>query len=325
MEDFKKYGDYEIAQYKDKYREQVITLLKLLWGFDFDFRNWYFEWKHHENPYSNSPLGIVALYKNEVVGFRGYSPMKWKVKGREFETLSSGDTVVHQDHRLKGLSVEMGKAASNFLDYRFFMNFTAGANSIPGYIRLGFGKLLEKKYWVRRSSNDVKLTGDFSSVSLLESPNLSEVYNFILGEDNFDKITPVRTKEYLEWKTKNKKNNYLFLSYKDEGYVVFSAQPSGNNGYIVDYAVKNIEALSNILRYVIKEKPFDFTMAYNYGVCDELSRVLRDLEFKETNMNWYLLVRPVKLEFTKEDWFIEGVNSRDIQNWSMKAICSDDA
>jgi hypothetical protein len=33
----------------------------------------------------------------------------------------------------------------------------------------------------------------------------------------------------------------------------------------------------------------------------------------------------VKRDFVKEDWIIEGLNTRDIGNWNMRAICSDDA
>ena len=71
--------------------------------------------------------------------------MRWEVNGKEFKTLTAGDTVVGTNHRMKGLSIAMGQAANEFLDYKLLINFTAGSTSMPGYTKLGFEKLLEKK------------------------------------------------------------------------------------------------------------------------------------------------------------------------------------
>lgn len=321
-----KYKDYEIVPYHHNYIDQTITLLKLLWGYERKYRITRLHWKHYDNPYSDFPHAIVALHEGKVVGFRAYSPMKWEVDGKKFKTLTAGDTVVARKHRMKGLSVAMGWAANEYSDYKLLLNFTSGANSMPGYMKLGFGKLLEKKYWIRGpSEGDKQLSGDFDNVKLLKNPDLKEVCNFISRIKEPGRISPIRSEKFYQWKMASPKDNYKFYSYKDVGYVVFSTQPGGQNGYIVDYAVENVESLDNIVRYVIRNKPFNFIMVFNYGVCDRLSQVLRSLDFKPSTMNWSLLIRPVKRDFIKEDWLIEGVNTRDISNWNMRAICSDDA
>lgn len=324
------HGNYEIVPYHHDYMDQVVKVIKALWGYDREHRISRLKWKHYDNPYSDFPHGIVALHKGEVVGFRAYSSMKWKVNGKKFKTLTAGDTIVNEKHRMKGLSVAMGWAANEYLDYKLLLNFTAGTTSMPGYMKLGFEKLLEKKYWIRGpSEEDKKLEGDFDNVSFLETPDLKKICSFISRENVSDKILPVRSKKYFRWKMANPMHNYKFFSYKkngkETGYVMFSTQPKSQNGYIVDYTIEDVESLDNILRYVIKKKPFNFTMVFNYGVCDKLSQVLKGLEFKKSNMNWHLLVRPVKRDFVKEDWIIEGLNTRDIENWNMRAICSDDA
>jgi len=320
------HGDYEIVPYHHDHMDQTVKVLKLLWGFDREYRISRLKWKHYENPYSDFPHGIVALYKGKVVGFRGYSPMRWEVNGKEFKTLTAGDTVVGTNHRMKGLSIAMGQAANEFLDYKLLINFTAGSTSMPGYTKLGFGKLLEKSYWIRGpSEGDKQLEGDFDNVKILKNPDLKEICSFISRTKESDKISPIRNEKYFQWKIANTKDNYKFFSYKNKGYVVFSTQPKSQNGYVVDYAVEDVESLDNILRYIIRKKPFNFTMVFNYGVCDKLSQVLKGLNFKPSNMNWHLLIRPVKRDFVKEDWIIEGLNTRDIGNWNMRAICSDDA
>jgi len=84
-------------------------------------------WKYDDNPYTESPLGIMALYKGKVVGFRGYFATRFQIKGKNDKIISlcPGDTCVHPDHRRKGLSVAMGNRASEEYSgkYLFFFEF----------------------------------------------------------------------------------------------------------------------------------------------------------------------------------------------------------
>ncbi len=122
--------------------------MRFLWGDDERANASYFLWKHVENPYLEHPLGIVAVFQNEVVGFRGYFATKWLIGGTEkaIVILHPGDTCVHPDHRMKGLSQAMGqKAAEEYQSkYKIFFNLSSSPNSYPGYIKLGFFPLAPK-------------------------------------------------------------------------------------------------------------------------------------------------------------------------------------
>ena len=70
--------DYEIQHYHFEFYPQVVDLLKYLLGSDNDNNRDYFKWKYDDNPYTEVPLGIVALYQGKVVGFRGYFATRFR-------------------------------------------------------------------------------------------------------------------------------------------------------------------------------------------------------------------------------------------------------
>ncbi len=103
----------------------------------------------------------------------------------------------------------------------------------------------------------------------------------------------------------------------------------------MDYEENNGKALDSIFQYIIKKKHFDMVSIYNFGVNDKLLRILNGLHFKTNSMaqkierllkgEFPLLIRPVNKKLVENDWFIEGLNIRNIDNWEIKPIGSDAA
>jgi hypothetical protein len=95
------------------------------------------------------------------------------------------------------------------------------------------------------------------------------------------------------------------------------------------------QAIREILRYIIKMKHFDILSIYSFCLDDAFQRTLGGLGFRKNSLvrvierklygELPLLIRPVKETYTKSDFFIEGVDMRRIENWSLKPICSDAA
>lgn len=63
------HSGYDIIPYRSEFRDEVVNLLQYLWGEDSIANLSYFRWKYEENPYSDAPLGIVALCQGQIVGF----------------------------------------------------------------------------------------------------------------------------------------------------------------------------------------------------------------------------------------------------------------
>ena len=144
---------------------------------------------------------------------------------------------------------------------------------------------------------------------------------------------------FFRWRFCSPLNKYVFYHLMEEdnitAYVVMGVSPNNQRGYILDCAEKEDRAIGKILRYVIRARHFDLLSVYDFCLDDTLMRTFKDLGFKTHSLvriiertlhgELPLLIRPVKEPFEESDFFIEGIDSRKIENWSLKPICSDAA
>ena len=175
------HAGYEINLYHPDIMPQVVNLLHYHWGNNHDNLS-YFTWKYIDNPFTESPLGVVALHKGEVVGFRGYFATKWQIREKDYKltVLCPGDTCVHPDYRMKGLSVAMGNMAIKEYEskYKIFLNLSAGKNSVPGYFKMGFVPLSDKTY-LTRLTNPLRMLRPDNFVPLLDRTYLKSLHRLI--------------------------------------------------------------------------------------------------------------------------------------------------
>jgi hypothetical protein len=54
----------------------------------------------------------------------------------------------------------------------------------------------------------------------------------------------------------------------------------------------------------------------------ETNSILRKLETK-FKQQFPILVRPIKKEYSENDWYIKGIDMRNINSWYINEICSD--
>lgn len=350
---------YEIVPYGPSMQDGVVDLLKYLWGDNKEGNLSYFKWRYDENPYADSPAGIVALHKGEVAGFRGYFATRWQVAGRNNNIiiLCPGDTCVHPAHRLKGLSVKMGKAADReySMRHKIFFNFSSTKKSMPGYRKMGFYPLVNKSYLTRYSLpglvrfvlQEKKVImpdpgrvafGKFGDVLVSDRPMPGEMSAVIAGQNQpAGRITLFQGEDFFRWRFNNGRNRYLFYYHIRDGitagYVVTGMLPGSQRGYILDHAADEKGSLEAIFRHIINADHFDMLSAYDFSLNDSLSSILEELRFKKDGMvqkgerylqgECPLFIRPIDQRSVEEDWFIEGIDVRDISNWEIKGICSD--
>ena len=82
------YKGYEIVHYRTELNEQIVDLMQYLWEGDREANLSYFDWKYIDNPSTEQPLGIAALYKGRVAGFRGYFASKWFIGNKDKKNTS---------------------------------------------------------------------------------------------------------------------------------------------------------------------------------------------------------------------------------------------
>jgi hypothetical protein len=354
-------SEYKISIYHPNFLHQVVDLLHYLWGDDFDANLHYFRWKYEDNPYAKSPLGIVALKHQRIVGFRGYFATKWKIprKYREILVLCPGDTCVHPDHRRNNLSVAMGNFAMKEYasEYKIFFNLSASGKSTPGYLKMGFIPLKTKtllsrcnllgmtKFLLirkkRSNFNEKKIMlGNFDRIIVSDHPRSKEMAEIVFKRRyHKDKITLLQDKVFFHWRFQNKRKKYIFYYYKDNNsinsYIVMRLSPNNRRGYICDYASDDNKFLEEIIKFIIRMKHLDVISIYRYSLTDNFLRILNRLRFQKNSFirliekrltgEWPLLIRPVKNDFSDSDLHIAGLDIRKIENWEIKEICSDAA
>lgn len=99
----------------------------------------WFEWKYTENPAAGYVPIVVATHDGELVGARPCVPFRMRVGDRTVGAVRFGDTMVHPDHRRRGLFTRMTRRTIEYyaaLDTAFGFNHP-NENSLPGYRTMG--------------------------------------------------------------------------------------------------------------------------------------------------------------------------------------------
>lgn len=350
--------DYQIAHYQPRQRAQVVDVISQLLGGDRTANERYFGWKYEQNPHAEGVMGIVATHRGTVIGFRGYGSSLWQSDtGRTLRLLVPGDTCVDFEHRRKGLSVAMGRLAmADFSPaYSLFLNLSCTRSSLPGYLRLGFAPLAEKVYLSRyglpglaayllSSKKQLPLAaakiryGQFGDFHVSAAPMPEQMASVIERQKPaVGRFRPCQDESYFRWRFSGPTDKFVFYFLSVGGdtvaYLVVGVTPANRRGYILDYADTDGESGARLLDFVIERRDFSVLSVFSHSVSASLAPALRRAGFHaggimgalETRVrgNMPLLVRPVLPEPGEKDWFIEGVDVRNPDNWFIKGICSD--
>jgi hypothetical protein len=348
---------YEITPYRPDWGAQVAELMVHLWDADIEANRAYLRWKHEDNPYAGDPLAIVALHAGRVVGFRGFWPLPFRAGGADVVILCPGDTCVHPDHRMAGLSVKMGRAAMGLYGERYplFINWSCTKPSLPGYLKMGFSALAEKAYlthagplgtlrylWTARGVHPPVqgriIFGRSGPVEVSSMPRPAEMAVLATAEEAAKgRLVLRRDETFLAWRLANPRGKYVFYyllrEHRLTGYVVIGLSPNNRRGFLLDFAEGERGGLEEIVRFILSAKHFDLVSIYTFCLTLAQRRMLERLGFGATGVIPYLetrrhgklplLIRPVKEAFGEEDFVIQGVDAREIAAWSLKPIGSD--
>ncbi len=313
--------EYEIVPYSLEFLDGAAEVLQGLWGRALDERIEYLKWKYHDNPYADKPFGIVALHAGKVVGFRGYYAAPWQACGKNVGALMVGDTVVERPHWRRGLSMMMGRKACEEYssDYEFFLNMEANEKATGGYLKLGFYPLLDRRMQISFAKMDK--TG-INDVVVSNEPDLQRMQSLTT-----DKIALKPNNKFFSWRYKsNIPHKYLFY-YHNNDYIVIGQLKKSDTVYILDYTENDIGSFETILKCIRHTPSIVALSIRTMNLSENVSSVLKKLKFKDNNIKnknlCPILVRPTNPDLVEEDWFLNGLDMRDINNWELKGICSE--
>lgn len=284
-------------------------------------------------------------------------------KDKAVTVLIPGDTVVCADHRRKGLSVTMGRLAmERFAPIcRVLLNTTASKNSLPGYLRMGFVPLYNKAYHKRctlfrdvvsvaRGALGLKKVptagpiekavglGDFGAISVSADAKPHDMAHVLSGGENKTTGIALRQDEtFFRWRYSNPKGRYAHYISKSGGralgYLVLRISDDCEEGFILDYAERENGQIANILSHISTRDRIAELNILNTSLEGSMADMLKAQGFKRWDLqSWVknrvygyrpVMVRPVEPECSEADWFLEGLDIRDIENWHYKEICQD--
>jgi hypothetical protein len=98
----------------------------------------YFRWKHLANPFGRSFM-IVAEAEGRIIGFRALMRWRFQANDREIAAVRPVDTVTHPEERGRGVFSRLTRSALDSLQGEVDLVFnTPNANSLPGYLKMGW-------------------------------------------------------------------------------------------------------------------------------------------------------------------------------------------
>ena len=173
----------------------------------------YWQWKHEANPFGASPC-LVAESNGRLVGVRVFLRWNWYSESHCIRTARAVDTATHPDWRGKGvfsrltmqLVEQMQKEGVSFI-YN-----TPNANSMPGYLKMGWAPVTRIPLWIRpthiaalagRTLSGIQATApvldEFGTVAeVLNDPRLPAFLADVTPNDT--RYHTAHTPGYLRWR-----------------------------------------------------------------------------------------------------------------------------
>jgi GNAT superfamily N-acetyltransferase len=352
-----KHGEYDIRHARPEHRDDIVRVLGHLLDGNHATREAYFRWKYEQNPHADELLGIVALRRGRVAGFRGYAASRWRADDDDpLTVLTPGDTCVHPEHRHKKLSVAMGRLAlaDYATRYPLLLNLSCTRTSLPGYLRLGFQPVAQKRYLSsyrltglahfllrakeRRPAAALSIRSDEAAgLVFSRRPRPQEMAELAARQPApSGRLRLVQDLAWFRWRFADPAGRFVFYFRQRRGtttgYIALALSPNARRAYIVDHADCDGESCADLLAFCVSERHFDVVSIYEHA-SESLRAALDRNGFgaggivgaleKRVRGNMPLLVRPTNPEPAENDWRVAGRDVRKPESWSIRGICSD--
>jgi len=344
--------DYEVLEYSDQYKFQTLSLLKLLWtSLSDEQANDYFCWRYENNPYSKTPLIVIAVHKSHVVGVLGHMVQRFTINGKEENACVPVDGIVLQDYRRYGVysrmlyeGVRLIDSLMEVYDFKMYFNASSNVRSAVGLLNLGWKLLGPKMYMTRISLKNLLINRLYASnqnYSITKFKKNRSIYTMeVTNEIRYEDLEHVISKTsspvcvahervFFEWKYSRKKDNFQFVYlYKDSfivGYMIIR-KGSKYQYSLEEYGYTDIASFGLMISRLVKcMKIIIFRLFYLHHSKEEmriLSKVGFIIErlwvlklFKKSRSSIYF--RHINENTSASDYFINGINTLDVSNWKL--------
>jgi hypothetical protein len=343
--------EYQLATYQNEDIEPILSLVSSMWGNNVLRNRDYFFWKHRNNPFLKGNMGIVARHEGKVIGFLGYVPAEYQMNENRFLILQQSDTVIHSEHRRKGLFSAMSKTGIRMYggEYKYIVNFTSNLMTAAGLYKLGWQPLTPVRYLRRWSYlNYVKniLTankfainpGTYGNIEVSDKIRLSSIFGVSLNSsDAENKICLNKTLDFLNWRLSNPRYRFIYLYYLigEDVAAYMVVRVRNNHAHIFDYGQKpGVPGTNNFLDFLIRNTGLSSISFFDSSTPNEIKPFLSSNRFRGIsriekimrNQTYEIpiIIRPAIEKYAEDNWYIGGgIDVRDINNWHITEMCFD--
>ncbi len=342
-----------IKPYSDEYAKQCADLEQYLWKEDKLGREIRFDWTYTNCPNYSKPLSVIAVNEEDkVVGFRGYFINVFFINGERCVIAQLSDTVVSKKARRLGIFQNMTDFSLDYLsdnNVKLILNLSPSWKPYYGYKKIGFedlapfsskyrfnfwylflNKILKKNRLFGDKKNDFTVKN--KGIKYCITNNVSdEILKQVSHLDKTSRIHSSMNFENIKWRTNRPNKKYIFVYAIDENEKLHSFIMLNTTDYysyeigIMKY--NNPDVLRTSFKHFCKLHKPAIVAAWDFAVDKRDKKMLSKFRMysipfiNKIRKNPPALLRTLqKNEDGTLNWVINGIDVRNVENWSISKI-----
>jgi hypothetical protein len=342
-------NNISFEKYSHKHKDRLIDLLQYMWNsLNYSEIKERFEWRYENNPYTSNPFIYISLHNENLVGFRAFVVQHFVRKNKLYKIFNPADAIVHPDYRRKGIFSELNKLFLNDINAKYpnnsiILNLSSNRYSTSGNLKQGWEKTNAMNKYAYKISisnglsclyrNDIKINDDIKisknnhEFEMNNDLKIDEILQLLKNYRNCEEITNIRDSNYFKWKYsyKPEKYKYIYCRYNYEllGYMIIK-YINYKKCSLEEYYVLSETLLKQMIYIsmkkmnisILKTKVFNENDKYTLSKCGMI--IESDMILKLSGKyRFTVLVRPTIHKAREGDFFIDGLDIRNIDNWKL--------
>ena len=342
-----------IKPFSAEYAEQCADLEQYLWKEDKINREIRFKWTYLDCPNFHKPLCVIAVDENdEVLGFRGYFINKFFFGGKEMLVAQLSDTVVSEKARRMGIFQKMTDYSLHYLrnnDVAMILNLSPSWPPYHGYKKMSFEDLaafqsryrfgigqMFSKYILKTN----RTSWNKKDIACLEKSNRKYVLSQSIDDtvllqirnlESTDRNHASLSLENMKWRTQRPGRNYVYAYSIDKDKCLHSFVMLKTNDYF-NYEIglmlsDNHSELKTLMNFFRKNYHPAALAIWDFAMDENKIKMVKKLGLypipfiNKIRKNPPALLRTLQ---TNEDgslnWSVNGIDIRNVSNWSINKL-----
>ncbi len=305
-------SDIRFTRFDNRFKESLIDFLGMgmSWAeITKKERKELFEWKYEKNPYVEKPLCYLAFDGETIVGHRGFVLQKFFTGEEDYLIGTPGDSMVHPDHRRKGIFSKLVDFSTEDIVNRSMIDIftslsttraTTKATERYGYVPVGERKKLYrfsmKKLFQAKYKSGIDLNTRISGEErgfTIETTNelkIDDIVELMKTSTNDKKLRNLRNREFYRWRFEEYPKDLIYLYIWDQNdlkaYLSIEKDNILFRGFdleyysLLEYGYGDIKLFKELIQTLTKNLHLPSMMSYVFTRKKEEIEILRKHRFK---------------------------------------------